>query len=210
MITGKTVRNVAILALMLVPAVAFVQQQGGKPMTLTTADIVEIEQLTNGYPYKIDYCTNSGYDYADMYTDDAQFGVSSEWNSPDKTHIWYRGREELANAGGGGKGGCRPKRESAPGAVRVHHIATSLVVTPTATGAVGKSTLLATGAGGNKYGIEWQGGYEDVYVKTPKGWKFKSRLHVWPGYDWPATAAEMGKRFMEAEKANANKADAPK
>lgn len=190
MITRKTLRHLAIAALALVPAVAFVQSA----KTLTPQDYIEIEQLTNGYPYKIDDCTNSGYDYADMYTDDGQFGVASEWNSPDKTHIWYRGREELANAGGGGKGGCRPKR-AAPNGVSVHHIATSLVITPTATGAVGKSTLLATGAGGNPLGIEWQGGYEDVYVKTAKGWKFKSRLHVWPGYDWPATPAEMGKRL---------------
>jgi hypothetical protein len=193
MFTAKTVRNVAIVALALVPAVAFVQQKQSAK-ALTTQDYVEIEQLVNGYPYKIDYCTNSGYDYADMYTDDGQFGVASEWDSVEKTKIWYRGREELANAGGGGKGGCRPRRE-APGAVRVHHINTSLTITPTATGAVGKSTLLATGAGGNPLGIEWQGGYQDVYVKTAKGWKFKSRLHVWPGYDWPDTPAEMAKRF---------------
>src|SRR5262249_17084898 len=74
------------------------------------------------------------------------------------------------------------------------HIATSLVVNPTATGAHGKSTLLATGVGGNPVAIEWQGGYEDEYVKTPKGWRFKSRVHVWPGYDWPNTAAEMAVR----------------
>ena len=24
------------------------------------------------------------------------------------------------------------------------------------------------------------GGYQDVYVKTPQGWRFKSRLHVFP------------------------------
>ena len=26
--------------------------------------------------------------------------------------------------------------------------------------------------------IYWAGWYEDVYVKTPKGWRFKSRVHV--------------------------------
>jgi hypothetical protein len=26
--------------------------------------------------------------------------------------------------------------------------------------------------------MELQGGYEDVYVKTKDGWKFKSRIHV--------------------------------
>jgi len=28
--------------------------------------------------------------------------------------------------------------------------------------------------------IEQQGGYEDTYVKTPKGWRFKTRTHVFP------------------------------
>jgi gluconolactonase len=154
---------------------------------LTPQDRIEIQELTDGYTYKIDYCTNSGYDYADMYTEDGLFGVSSEWGSGVKW--WFKGREELARAGGGGKDGCR-QQPAAPGAVKVHHIATSLVVTPTATGAVGKSTLLATGVGGNPVAIEWQGGYEDEYVKTPKGWKFKSRVHVWPGYQWANTAAE--------------------
>jgi hypothetical protein len=196
---GKTLRMGAILALTLVPAVAFVQSA----KTLTTQDYIDIEQLTNGYPYKIDYCSNSGYDYADMYTEDGQFGVASAWDSAEKTKIWFRGREELARAGGGGKDGCRPSW-GPPNSVKVHHIATSLVITPTATGAVGKSTLLATGVGGNPLAIEWQGGYQDVYVKTAKGWRFKSRLHVWPGYDWPDTAADMVKR-MSAPKPNAAK-----
>ncbi len=80
------------------------QQAGGK---LTPQDYIELEQLTGGYPYKIDKCTNSGYDYADQYTDDAIFGVSSDWGTTGK--VWYRGREELAQAAGGGKGGCKAR-----------------------------------------------------------------------------------------------------
>ncbi|MEP7245218.1 MAG: nuclear transport factor 2 family protein [Gammaproteobacteria bacterium] len=204
-------RMLAFGAATLLPGMAFVQ---GAPK-LTPQDYIEIQELTGGYPYKIDHCTNSGYDYADMYTDDATFGVSSAWESP-SPKIWYRGREELANAGGGGKGGCRARRAT-PNAVQVHHIVTSQTIIPTATGARGISTLLATGAGGNKYGIEWQGGYEDTYVKTPKGWKFKSRLHTWPDHDWPNTAAEQGERFKaeaaraaaEAAKANGGTPPAP-
>jgi gluconolactonase len=175
-----------ILAAVL-PASALAQ----KVTQLTPQDRIEIQELTDGYTYKIDSCTNSGYDYADMYTDDATFGVASEWGGKN-VKWWYRGREELAVAAGGGKDGCKPKPRT--GGVQVHHIATSLVVTPTPTGAHGKSTLLATGVGGNPVAIEWQGGYEDEYVKTPKGWKFKSRVHVWPGYDWPDTAAGMAAR----------------
>ncbi len=66
-----------------------------------------------------------------MYTDDATFGVSSEWGSGVK--VWFTGREQLAQAGGGGKDGCR-QQPTSPNAVKVHHIATSLVVTPTADG----------------------------------------------------------------------------
>jgi hypothetical protein len=169
-------------------------QSGAK---LSAQDYLEIEQLTAGYPYKIDKCTNSGYDYADQYTDDAVFGVSSEWGSQGK--VWYRGREELAQAGGGGKAGCRTPSAPTPGRVRTHHIVTSQVVTPTSTGASGRSTLLALGVHGDPTAIEWQGGYEDTYVKTPKGWKFKSRFHTWPGHDWPDTAAEQAAIFARPE-----------
>ena len=168
---------------------------GSQPATsLTPQDYLEIEQLTAGYGYKIDQCTNSGYDYADQYSDDGVFGVSSEWGSQGK--IWFRGREELAQAGGGGKGGCKP---AAWGPVRIHHIVTSQVITPTPTGASGRSTLLALGVHGNPTAIEWQGGYEDTYVKTAKGWKFKSRYHTWPGHDWPNTAAEQAAIFAHPE-----------
>jgi hypothetical protein len=192
---SKTLRTLWFGVAALLPGMAYVQDA----MKLTTQDYQEIEQLTAGYPYKIDSCTNSGYDYADQYTNDGIFGVSSAWGSAGK--IWYRGREELADAGGGGKGGCRPKRAS-PTGVRVHHIVTSQVITPTATGARGMSTLLATGVGGNPTAIEWQGGYEDTYVKTPKGWRFKSRFHVWPDHDWPDTAAEQAKRMAAPQPAN--------
>jgi len=166
---------------------------------LSAQDYIAIEQLVAGYPYRIDNCTNGGYDYADQYTADGTFGVSSAWGSAGK--IWYRGREELADAGGGGKGGCRPRgTASTPG--KVHHIVTSLVVTPTKTGATGKSTLLSLGSGDgtNPPRIEWQGGYEDTYVKTAQGWRFKSRLHVWPDHEWPDTAAEQA-RLRAAQEA---------
>jgi len=172
----------------LIPALGHVEE----PSRLSSADYIAIEQLTAGYPYMIDKCTNSGYDYADQYTPDGIFGVSSEWGSAG--NIWYRGREQLAEADGGGKGGCKA-RKPVPGRPRVHHIVTSQMISPAPGGAIGKSTLLAvTDPTADAPGsIEWQGGYEDVYVKTAHGWKFKSRFHVWPGHPWPDTAAEQAK-----------------
>ena len=196
----NSLRLLILAACAAVPVSGQVQQV--KP--LEPADYAAIEQLTAAYPYKIDNCTNSGYDYADQYTPDGIFGVSSAWGSAGK--IWYRGREELAQAGGGGKGGCRA-RPAMPGRPRVHHIVTSQVIEATATGAIGKSTLMAlTDATEEAPGrMEWQGGYEDAYVKTEHGWKFKSRFHVWPGHDWPDTAAEQAKLMARPEAAKTKK-----
>jgi hypothetical protein len=47
---------------------------------------------------------------------------------------------------------------------------------PTAEGAKGISYLLMIDGPANQ--IYRAGWYEDVYVKTPKGWRFKSRVHV--------------------------------
>src|SRR5690606_39673809 len=53
------------------------------------------------------YTTLFRSDYADLFTPDGTFGVSSEWGGGEK--IWFRGREELARAAGGGPDGCRPR-----------------------------------------------------------------------------------------------------
>ena len=58
------------------------------------------------------------------------------------------------------------------------HIVTNHLVVPTKDGAVGKHRLLTVGVCGAPHLMELQGGYEDVYVKTPDGWKFQSRIHV--------------------------------
>ena len=148
----------------------------GQSMTLTSQDYSEIQQLSARYAFAIDTCTNSGYDYADLYTDDGQFSVSEGWG--DVGGVLAKGREALAVAAGGGKNGCQdPKTQLGYG---IHHIAVNHVILPTAEGAIGKSYLLAIGVGGMPTTIELQGGYEDVYVRTPAGWRFKSRVHVFP------------------------------
>ena len=90
-----------------------------------------------------------------------------------------KGRAALIEAAGGdGKGGCKdPKTQMGYG---ISHIVANHVIMPSPEGATGKSYLLAIGVGGDPTTIERQGGYEDVYVKTPAGWRFKSRVHVFP------------------------------
>jgi hypothetical protein len=52
------------------------------------------------------------------------------------------------------------------------------VITPSPEGARGKAYLFAVGVGGAPTAIAREGSYEDVYVKTPVGWRFKARAHV--------------------------------
>lgn len=149
----------------------------GAPMKLTALDYIEIEQLSARYAFAIENCTNHGYDYADLYTDDGYFSVSPEWGVVGKK--FAEGREALAKVDGGTPEGCKdPKTMMGYG---ITHVIVDLVITPTATGATGKSILLALGVGNSPTTIERQGGYEDIYVKTPKGWRIKGRVHVFPG-----------------------------
>jgi hypothetical protein len=161
---------------------------------LEAQDYVDIRQLIDGYSRILENCTNSGYDYADLYTADGTFGVSSTWGSGVK--IWFRGREELAAAGGGGKNGCRPPSPNAE-----YHIVANVFIAPTADGAKATSTLLTMKNDTNDRGdpIHWEGGYEDTFEKTAQGWRFKSRVHVWPEVKWTDRPQDMPPRNLADE-----------
>jgi hypothetical protein len=164
----------------LLTSVAASAQQSASPSragTLTAEDQLAIMQLASRYAFAIDTCTNGGADFADLFVDDGEFSVSQEWGVAGKRAV--KGRAALIDAAGGdGKGGCKdPKTQMGYG---ISHIVANHVIVPAPGGATGKSYLLAIGVGGDPTTIERQGGYEDVYVKTPAGWRFKSRVHVFP------------------------------
>jgi hypothetical protein len=170
-------RSIIALAI----AFAFVAHAGaqgrGAAPALSTQDYIDIEQLAAKYAFLVDTCTAGGYEFADLFTPDGEFSVSQAWGTAGGRKT--RGREALAAAAGGdGKGGCvDPKTTLGYG---ISHISVNHVITPAPGGAIGKSYLLAIGVGGNPTTIERQGGYEDVYAKTPNGWRFQSRVHVFP------------------------------
>jgi hypothetical protein len=181
--TWKTVTAAVVSCLVAVSCLVVQAQQrspaaSSKATTLTAQDYAEIQQLSNRYVWAIDACSNGGYDFADLFTDDGEFGLSEQFGVP-ATRAKTKGREALASvAGGDGKGGCKdPKSMLGYG---ISHFVVNHVVTPRPGGAVGKTYLLAIGVGGDPTKIERQGGYEDVYLKTPAGWRFKSRVHVFP------------------------------
>jgi hypothetical protein len=161
---------------------------------LTAQDLLDIRALIDGYSHILDHCTNNGNDYADLYTADATFGVSKEWG---KAKIWFRGREQLRRAGGGTDTECRPRQSQG----YAYHLTINPTITATPTGARAISTLLTITNDTDDRGdiVHWEGGYEDTFEKTPAGWRFKSRVHVWPEIEWTDRIEDMPPRRLADE-----------
>jgi len=158
---------------------------------LSAQDYIDIRHLIDTYPRILDMCINGGEDdYANLFTEDATFGVSSQWGSGVK--IWFRGREQLKAIG---SGACR----NGPG--NTFHLNINPSIVPTADGAYATSTLLTIVNDTDRRGdvVHWEGGYEDTFEKTAAGWRFKSRVHVWPEVAWTDNPADMPPRNLEEE-----------
>jgi hypothetical protein len=140
------------------------------PRELTALDYIEIQQLVAKYARAIDTCSNNGYDYADLFTADGAFipSINGKPGAP------IQGRERLAEISGGGSRGCKNVGWIVQG---VRHIYTNHIITPTADGASGTVDMLMIGLGGDPNKIEYDGHYEDTYVRTAQGWRFKQRVH---------------------------------
>jgi hypothetical protein len=80
----------------------------------------------------------------------------------------------LAEVSGGGSKGCKNVGWIEQG---VHHLYVNHIITPTPEGATGTVDMLMIGLGGDPNKIESDGYYEDTYVKTAQGWRFKQRTH---------------------------------
>lgn len=137
---------------------------------LTALDYIEIEQLNRKYAWAIDTCAEDGFAYADLYTPDGTF-------IDGQTGRRWQGRERLAEAAGGNGRGCPFVR------MPLSHVIENLIIEATPDGATGKSYLVYPGKNGQFADEKHRGhdgGYQDVYVKTAGGWRFKERVHVFP------------------------------
>jgi hypothetical protein len=130
---------------------------------LSPGDYLEIEQLVYKYGWALDSGENNGFAYADLYTVDGTFTGTNQG----PTGRSYQGRENLAALARG------PQR----GPLNVSHLVTNLIVTPTADGAVGRVYvgIFAPGEPGERPNAGHGGYYDDVYAKTPEGWRFAKR-----------------------------------
>jgi len=166
-------RNTVLPALLITAAAAASAAgpaQAADEEGLTALDYIEIQQLVARYARAIDTCSNNGYDYADLFTPDGAFIAMFDGEPAAEV----RGRERLAEVSGGGSRGCMNVPWIEQG---VRHLYVNHIITPTAEGASGTVDMLMIGLGGDPNRIEYDGYYEDTYVRTPDGWRFEQRVH---------------------------------
>ena len=146
-----------------------------KPPALAPEDYFEIQQLVAHYPYPLDTAKDQGKAYAANFTDDGIFH--------DQHDYYYRGQTDLASVAN------LNKRDYTPN--NVQHFISSHVIEPTMNGgAIGHEELILVSDIGEAINgqrtatiVSYQ--YEDIYEKTPRGWRFKVRSHPRPGADPP-------------------------
>jgi len=151
-------------------------QQSRGSAELTGTDYAEIQRLSAQYGQAIDSCSDNGYDYARLYTPDGVFVDMWSEGAIKQGGTRWQGREKLREIASGanfGGPGCTSPRFNGS----VSHLILNLVITPSPEGARGNSYLVELG-GQDPNRIQRLGNYEDVYVKTPEGWRFKSRTHT--------------------------------
>jgi hypothetical protein len=133
----------------------------GATAKLTADDYVEIQQLYANYAHALD--KGEGERFASTFVLDGEFtggrgpGRGSEVRNPTK------GEDALLKMGS--RGGLR-------------HFTANLVITPTSEGAKGSVYLLLFNARSMPATIVETAIYDDMLVKTPRGWRFKKRV-VW-------------------------------
>jgi actinorhodin biosynthesis protein ActVIA len=145
-------------SLVLLATIAVSAQQSSA--RLTTQDYNDIQQLYARYNLAID--TGNGEAWAATFTPDGVFNNTN------------KGHDALVQF-------IKDWREKRDGANR-RHLNSNMVLTPTADGANASIYLLLLNVGVRPATIATTGIYEDVLVRTPQGWRFKSRIvHADPG-----------------------------
>ena len=129
------------------------------PGRLTAEDYIEIQQLVARYPYALDQNPDEGLSYANLFTPDAVFRQPRT-----------EGRQNLATMASRAPHGAKYTR----------HFLANHVIEATTDGTVGKQYLVAVdiGESGQPSSIFLGGHYEDVYAKTPEGWRFNTRTFI--------------------------------
>jgi hypothetical protein len=150
---------VGLAACVILAGAIVAAQQRNTPTTtsaLSPQDYIDIQQLVSSYAYGLDGNTDNGATYASLFAPGGIFGRPRT-----------EGRDNLA---------ALANREP-HGAKYVRHFITNHVIEPTPGGAIGREycVIVDIGENGEPGKIFLGGRYDDEYVKTPQGWKFKMR-----------------------------------
>jgi actinorhodin biosynthesis protein ActVIA len=127
------------------------QQRGATSAMLTAIDQIQIQQLVAEANYALQTGADNGYMYSGLFTPDG--GVNNNV-----------GREQVAAFARGGRKDARS-------------FLTNVLVEPAPGGATGKQyeIVIKFVKGDEPVALGATGRWEDVYVKTPDGWRFKKR-----------------------------------
>lgn len=165
----RAVASAAFIVLLLPPHLAALARE---PVPLTPIDYIQIQQLVNRLNFALDYCTNGGQDFADLFVDGGQFVIDEGDGKPRV----FNSRQQLVALAGGPD--CSANQS--PPRSYIAHLAESLVIEATPDGIRGTSYAIYPARKGRyfKEDIAGQVGlYHDQYVRTPSGWRLKSRRH---------------------------------
>lgn len=166
---GHIIRVAGLTAVM---SACLVRPANSATAPLSAMDFVEIQQLVNRLNFALDYCGNGGRDFAALFTDDGQYVIDEGDGKPRA----IRGAEQLAGIAGGPD--CAATR--VPPRSNLAHLAESLVIEATPTGARGTAYAIYPSRKGQVFQPEVSGQvglYHDDYVRTAKGWRIKLRRH---------------------------------
>jgi SnoaL-like domain len=160
----------SLLAALLMTAVVAAQGSGTPGATLTETDRAEIQQLVARYARALGSC--SANEYADLFTPDGVF-VSDDFRGAKHRELYgpsgrIQGRAKLVELVQTEEFCIHPAPVKS-GSATTSRPVPSVIIEPSAEGATGRASLGAAG-----------GHYEDVYVKTADGWRFKRRTVFMP------------------------------
>jgi pimeloyl-ACP methyl ester carboxylesterase len=181
--------NVAQIAILSVTLLAAVQtrQSTAPASTLTERDRVEIQELVARYARALSTC--AAKEYAELFMPDGVF-VTDDFRGARHRELYGKsgrlvGRAKLMELVETEEFCLSPKANAParPGGGSAARPAPTVTIEPSPEGARGTASL---GNGGH---------YEDVYVKTSEGWRFKSRTVFMP----PLSAPEQSKQSKQGE-----------
>jgi hypothetical protein len=146
--------------------------------TLSAQDYLDIRGLAVQYAYGLDTGADSGWLYANVFTEDGEFHGPPA--VPGGKPFDAKGRAQLRTFAVPGNG---------PNYVR--HFTSNHLIEPSPEGARGKVYLLVIDIAqdGKPTSVNMGGHYEDVYVRTSEGWRIKSR-HFFRSKSAQTVAAE--------------------